>query len=58
MSKKETKERYALALLPSQVKAIDELAKEQETSRAQLYSEGGQLLLDKYGKTVEHKKDE
>lgn len=58
MAKKDKKERFAIALPPSQVKAIDELASEQETSRAKLYMEGGQMVLDKYGKAVEKKGDE
>lgn len=48
--KKESKKRFATLLKPSQVEKIDKLAAELNTSRAELYNEGGELVLDKYTK--------
>lgn len=47
--KTEKKERYAHAFPPSQIKKMDKLAEKLDTSRAKLYVEGGELVLEKYG---------
>lgn len=46
--KKESKKRFATLLKPSQVEKIDKLAVELNTSRAALYDEAGELVLEKY----------